>query len=230
MFQSVDKFLVLGLINQSRNRKRQCFRQGVFYSFFCFFMNFVIAFRAFFATLFDQAVAQRVRLALSPEESRLRLEEESSLPTKISAEEATAAFPMVKAPSPQQNAAITLLAALQREARFVDFLQEPLAGFSDAQIGAAARTVHDDCAKVLERFFGLQPVIDLPEESPVEVTAKNASLFQLTGDLNQPLPCRGKLIHPGWKATKTDLPTWTGQSETALVIAPSEVTLLAKNS
>jgi len=187
-------------------------------------VNFAIAFRAFFAALFDRAVAQRVQLVLSPAESHLALEEDS-LPTKISIDETTAFFPTVKAqPLPlQQNAAITLLAALQREARFIDFLQESLAGFSDAQIGAAARTVHDDCAKVLERFFDLQPIIDQPEESPVEITAENASLFQMTGNLNQPLPFQGKLIHPGWKATKTDLPTWSGQSDTALVVAPSEV-------
>jgi len=184
-------------------------------------VNFSIAFRAFFAALFDQAVARRVRLALSPVEP----EQESSQPTEISVDETTAFFPAAKTQSPpsQQNAAITLLAALQREARFIDFLKEPLAGFSDAQIGAAARTVHDDCAKVLERFFDLQPVVDQPEESPVEITAENASLFQLTGNLNHPLPCRGKLIHPGWKATKIDLPTWSGQGDTALIVAPSEV-------
>ena len=186
-------------------------------------MNFTVAFRAFFAALFDRAVAQRVQLALSPEKSQgdpLALEQESSQPTKISGEKTTAIFPETK---PQQNAAITLLAALQREARFIDFLQEPLAGFSDAQIGAAARTVHDDCAKVIERFFDLQPIIDQPEGSPVEITAENASLFQLTGNINQPLPYQGKLIHPGWKAAKIDLPTWSGQSDTALVVAPSEV-------
>jgi len=177
----------------------------------------------FFAALFDQAVAQRVRLALSPADTSLDLEQEASLPTKISENETLAFSPTVKAPPSQQNAAVTLLAALQREARFIDFLQEPLTGFSDAQIGAAVRTVHDDCAKVLERFFDLQPIIDQPEESPVEITAENASLFQLTGNLNQPFPCRGKLIHPGWKATKTDLPTWAGRSETALVVALSEV-------
>ena len=191
-------------------------------------MNLAIAFRAFFATLFDRTVAQRVRLALSPKEPCLALETEDSLPTKITGEKTTAIFPEAKIqpspkPSLQQNAAITLLAALQREARFIDFIQEPLSGFSDAQIGAAARTVHDDCAKVLQRFFDLQPVIDQPDESPVEITAENASMFQLTGNLNQPFPCQGKLIHPGWKAAKTDLPTWDGQPETALIVTPSEI-------
>ena len=184
-------------------------------------MSLAIAFRAFFGALFDREIARRVRLALSPTEPVLVLEREEDI-----SEEKTAVFvPAVKFPQEalQQSAAITLLSALQREARFIDFIQEPLAGFSDAQIGAAARAVHDDCAKVLERFFELQPVVDQPEESSLEITAKNASLFQLTGNLSQSFPCRGKLIHSGWKATKIDLPTWSGQEETALIVAPSEV-------
>jgi len=191
-------------------------------------MNLAIAFRAFFSTLFDKTVAERVRLALSPAEQNLALTQEKSLPTEHAGEQTTDFFPAAKTETPpqetlQQNAAITLLAALQRDARLIDFIQEPLAGFSDAQIGAAARNVHDDCAKVLQRFFDLQPIVNQPEESFIEITPENASLFQLTGNLNQPLPSQGKLVHSGWKATKTDLPKWSGQSETALIVAPSEV-------
>ncbi len=52
-----------------------------------------------------------------------------------------------------RSEALTLLATLQREARFVDFIMESLEGYSDAQIGAVARDVHRDCGKVLERLF-----------------------------------------------------------------------------
>jgi hypothetical protein len=51
------------------------------------------------------------------------------------------------------------LAALQREARLVDFVQEPIAAYSDAQIGAAVRDVHRGCAEVIERLFSLKPVV-----------------------------------------------------------------------
>jgi hypothetical protein len=51
------------------------------------------------------------------------------------------------APRPRSEA-LTLLATLQREARFVDFIKESLEGYSDAQIGAVARDVHRDCGKV----------------------------------------------------------------------------------
>ena len=40
----------------------------------------------------------------------------------------------------QRDGALALLALLQREGRLVDFLREPLDGYGDADIGAAART------------------------------------------------------------------------------------------
>ena len=64
-----------------------------------------------------------------------------------------------KPPKAARSEAITLLATLQREARFVDFIKEPLDGYSDAQIGAAARDVHRDCGKVLDRLFAIQSLV-----------------------------------------------------------------------
>ena len=59
------------------------------------------------------------------------------------------AAPPAAEPAPRRSDAITLLAALQREARFVDLVQEPLGEYSDDQIGAAARDVLRDCREVL---------------------------------------------------------------------------------
>src|SRR4051794_3435234 len=47
------------------------------------------------------------------------------------------------------DAALQLLALLQREGRFVDFVQQELAAFSDADIGAAARVVHEGCRRAI---------------------------------------------------------------------------------
>ncbi len=192
-------------------------------------MNISIAFRAFFAALFDRATADRVRRALSPD-ALPALDQPQTTPTEISGEKTTESqrprtLPSKTSEPPRQSEAITLLAALQREARFVDFVQESLAEFSDAQIGAAARSVHDDCAKVLQRFFELQPVVEQTEGSPIEITFDDLPLFQLTGNVPQTPPYHGKLVHAGWKAAKAELPVWSGQPETALIIAPSEVEL-----
>ncbi|MGD0654182.1 MAG: DUF2760 domain-containing protein [Thermoguttaceae bacterium] len=125
---------------------------------------------------------------------------------------------------PARSEAITLLAALQREARFVDFIQESLAGYSDAQIGAAVRDVHRDCNAVLQRLFALKPAVPQDEGSEMELPKGfDAGRFRLTGNVAGEPPLRGKLVHPGWEATKCELPTWTGSKDSARVIAPAEV-------
>lgn len=55
-------------------------------------------------------------------------------------------------------AALQLLGLLQRDGRFIDFIQEDVAGFSDAEIGAAARVVHEGCRTVMREHFTLKPV------------------------------------------------------------------------
>ena len=120
-----------------------------------------IAFRAFFAALLDRARAERLQAALASD----------VLPKIDSVEKPPqAAGPAAPLP-PARSEAITLLAALQREARLVDLVKQPLAGFSDEEIGAAARNVLGDCGTVLDRFFGLQPVARQEEGSPCDVPA-----------------------------------------------------------
>lgn len=125
---------------------------------------------------------------------------------------------------PSRSEALTLLAALQREARFVDFIQEPIATYSDAQIGAAVRDVHRECGKVLGRLFDLQRVVAAEEGAAVDVpTGFDAARFRLTGGVSGSPPYRGKLCHHGWEAAKCELPAWTGSEEAARIVAPAEV-------
>jgi hypothetical protein len=127
---------------------------------------------------------------------------------------------------PARSEAITLLAALQREARFVDFIQESLAGYSDAQIGAAARDVHRDCGTVLERMFALRPAVTEEEGKEVDVPAGfDAGRWRLTGNVTGQPPFHGRLVHPGWEATVCELPTWSGSAAAARIVAPAEVEL-----
>ena len=51
------------------------------------------------------------------------------------------------------DAALQLLSLLQQDARFLDFVNEDLSGFSDAEIGAAARVVHEGSQKTLSDLF-----------------------------------------------------------------------------
>jgi hypothetical protein len=124
----------------------------------------------------------------------------------------------------RRSEALTLLAALQREARFVDFIKEAIAGYSDAQIGAAVRHIHKSCGGVLDRFFAVQPLAQEAEGQPIEVPRGfDPAQFRLTGSVSNEPPFRGKISHQGWKATKCELPEWTGSEAASLVVAPVEV-------
>lgn len=126
--------------------------------------------------------------------------------------------------APRRSEALTLLAALQREARFVDFIQEPIAGYSDAQIGAAVRDIHKGCGAVVQRLFAPQPLVQAAEGESIEVPRGfDPAMYRLTGHVASEPPFRGKLCHHGWKATQCELPEWTGSDAAALVIAPAEV-------
>ena len=137
-----------------------------------------LAIKVFFLVLFQGAVARQVAEVLQKRK-------QESLPA---AEKKPAAKPEPKPaakqpPKAARSEAITLLAALQREARFVDFIKEPLDGYSDAQIGAAVRDVHRDCGKVLDRLFAIQSIVDQEEGSPLDVPA---------GLRRRPLPADGQ--------------------------------------
>lgn len=191
-----------------------------------------MAIRIFFAALFYAEVAAEVERILKPAAAEGQTSRQkppvgrASRPTP-SAETADLRPPAKK--SPQQSEAITLLAALQREARFIDFIQEPLGSFSDAQIGAAARDVHRDCGRVLERLFTLRPIVEREEGSEMEVPARvleeEAGRYRLTGNVTGEPPFRGRLRHHGWEATTCELPTWSGTQAAARTVAPVEVEL-----
>ncbi len=185
------------------------------------------AIRAFFATLISGDVARRVeQLLLTQTEPKPAALTERPVPgTRPPAE----ARPAVSAPKPApakaaRSEAVTLLAALQREARFVDFIQEPLDDYSDDQVGAAARDVHRQCRAILERMFGLRPIVGDAEGAAIDVPAGfDAGKYRLTGKVAGQAPYRGQLAHHGWEAAKCDVPSWSGGKDSALVVAPAEV-------
>lgn len=131
--------------------------------------------------------------------------------------------PVLKVATP--DAALQLLGLLQREARFVDFIQEDVAAYSDADIGGAARLVHTGCRKVLQEHFTLAPTRPEAEGSRVVLEAGfDASINRLTGNVVGTAPFRGTLRHPGWKATDVRLPRTT-EGHDPRVIAAAEVEL-----
>ena len=133
--------------------------------------------------------------------------------------------PKVSASQHQRDGALALLALLQREGRLVDFLREPLDGFSDGDIGAAARDVHRGCRKVLEQHLAFEPVMPGEEEAKVSVPKGfDPSEIRLIGEAKGEPPFRGTLRHHGWRVVDARLPALADGVD-RMVIAPAEVEL-----
>ena len=181
-----------------------------------------LAIRVFFLCLFRRAVAEEVAKILGRGAAMPTGAAEVKQPAA-----AKAVAPKTAAPKPPaRNDAVGLLAALQREARFIDFIQEPLSGYSDAQVGAVARDVHRDCAAAVKRMFAIGPAVAELENAEVELPAGfDPGRWRLTGNVAGGPPFRGRLVHPGWEAKTCELPTWSGDPTSARVIAPAEVEL-----
>ena len=172
-------------------------------------MSIGLAFRTFFGVLFSSETAAKVRQALS-----------GDAPTT----EAPPAKEPARPPKATRSEAITLLAALQRDARLVDLVMESLDGFSDAEIGAAARPVLQDTGKALERMFSLQPLTGSEEGTAQEVPANfDPAKIRLVGNVSGEAPYSGTIAHHGWQAQQVELPEWTGKEDALLVVAPTEV-------
>ena len=125
----------------------------------------------------------------------------------------------------QADAALQLLSLFQREARLIDFTQENLSGYSDADIGAAARVVHEGCSKVLREHFTIEPVRSEAEGSRIVLEAGfDAAAVRLTGNVVGQAPFRGALSHRGWRAASVRLPK-LAEAHDAAILAPAEVEL-----
>lgn len=174
-------------------------------------MGLMAASKAFFKLLFNKELSNSFQQLV-----------DGQLQPKIESK------PAKPAPKPEPKSmrsdAISLLSALQREARFIDIVSEPLGDYSDAQIGAAARDVLRDSGKVIERMFALKPLTDAEDGSTLETPEKfDPAEYRLTGNVSGDGPFSGSVAHHGWKATKCDVPQWSGNKQTAMIVAPVEV-------
>lgn len=127
------------------------------------------------------------------------------------------------APEPDTTAALQLLAILQREGRFIDFLQEDVGSFADAEVGAAARVVHEGCARGLKDVLTLEVVRDEAEGARVELApGYDAARTRVTGNVVGEPPLSGTLAHHGWQVSRIQLPELIAGHDPSIV-APAEV-------
>ena len=116
-----------------------------------------------------------------------------------------------------------LFSLMQREGRLMDFLNEDLDGYDDAQIGSAVRSIHAGCRQLVQEYLNPKPVMDQHEGAVVEVPVDfDPGIIKLTGNVVGEPPFNGILRHKGWQVGKMNLPTLSG-SQNAEIIAPAEV-------
>jgi hypothetical protein len=120
---------------------------------------------------------------------------------------------------------LLVLSLLQREGRLLDFLQENVTGFSDADVGVAARMVHSGCKKVLTEYFTVEPALKDAEGATVTLPAGfDAGRIRVTGNVAGQPPYRGTLKHHGWFASAVRLPD-VSENLDPRVLTPAEVEL-----
>lgn len=119
---------------------------------------------------------------------------------------------------------LRVLAVLQRDGRLVDFLQEDIDGYTDAQVGAAVRDIHRGSRKALRDYLTIEPVLPDAEDSVVSVPVNfDPATIRLTGNVAGSPPFRGVLKHHGWRVKSVQLPVVPGARDQTAVLAPAEV-------
>lgn len=172
----------------------------------------VAAFKCFFVLLFKGELPEDVARAFN-------FEHPSTVKSTAPAPMAAPALPQVK----PADGAIQILGILQRDGRLIDFLMEDISGATDDQIGAAVRSLQEQCRAALQRYVRLTPLIDSVEGSYTKVDTNDPGMIKLLGNV----PASGKapggiLRHKGWRAEKVDLPALK-PGPTNAVVAPAEI-------
>ena len=165
-----------------------------------------LAFRCFLNILFGGELSKEVLAALN-------------LAKRAAAPEKPVAAPVARTPS---DGALQMLGILQRDSRLVDFLMEDIASFSDDQVGAAVRELHDQCRDSVARYVTLQPVIDGVEGTFAKAPSSDPNVVKFIGNVPAKPPSGGTLRHKGWRAAKVDLPALAAKQD-ATIVAPAEI-------
>ena len=177
-----------------------------------FFQRLPVAFGSFVSILGNPSFAARVMALRQPASEASAAAAPAPAPEPL---------PTMREPAPE--AALQLMGLLQREARLIDFVQEDLGQYSDADIGGVARVLHESCRRVLREHFSIAPVRPEAEGSRVTLPAGfDAGVVRLTGNVIGQPPFTGTLCHRGWRVTETRLPRLAERHDLT-VLAQAEV-------
>ncbi|MBF0232970.1 MAG: DUF2760 domain-containing protein [Desulfamplus sp.] len=123
----------------------------------------------------------------------------------------------------QRRLFLHFLSVLQREGRILDFFKEDLSLYDDEQIGAAVRSIQEDCKKTVEKYIAPCPVLSKEEGDMVDIMPGfDPNAIKLTGNVYGAPPFKGILRHRGWKAGKKEIPRLSDVLDSS-IITPAEV-------
>jgi hypothetical protein len=120
------------------------------------------------------------------------------------------------------DGAVRLLSLLQQEARLVDFLMEDISPYTDEQVGAAVRDLHENSQKVLNKHLKLAPVIDGVEGAYTNAPASESAVRFVGNVPPGSKPKGGTLRHKGWRVESVTLPKTAAKGEVT-ILAPAEL-------
>lgn len=178
-------------------------------------LSWVCAFRVLFDGQFAARVAA-LREAV-PEPEGLPAPNAPS-PPSAPVNDVPAPAPSVVAQPSASTGALQLLSLLQREGRFIDFIEQDVAAFGDADIGAAARLVHEGCRRALRSHASVVSVRSEAEGSSIVLQSASPDV-KLVGNVAGAAPFRGVLRHRGWRVEQLTLPTLLGAHDPKLLAA-----------
>lgn len=143
--------------------------------------------------------------------ARSKTADDSAEVNKTRPAPAPAPLPVQPPPPPVENQAeseiVAFLALLQEKGRLVDFLMEDVAAYEDAEVGAAARVIHQGCKQVLQEYFKISPISDAQEGTQITLPVGYATdQYRVVGKLAGEPPFTGTLLHKGWKTESVKLP------------------------
>jgi hypothetical protein len=183
-----------------------------------FWERAAIAFRCFFSILFHGDIPNDI--------VQKQVKPAGQVPQAPAAQASDSGPKEMERPASEAfDRAVQMLALLQRDGRLIDFLAENISPYPDAQLGAAVRTIHEACRKVLEHYVKLEPILSSEEGQPVTVQGGfDPAAIKLLGNVSGEPPIRGLLRHKGWHVKEMNLPPLP-QGSSRMVIAPAEVEL-----
>lgn len=171
----------------------------------------LLAFRCFFTILFQGRLSDSAI-------TELGLSRRATPASAAATKAAPPAAPAIKV----SDGALQILGILQRDARLIDFLMEDITAYSDEQVGAAVRELHNQCRDSVTRYVTLQPVIDSVEGTFTQAPSKDPSIVKFIGNVPATPPSGGILRHKGWRAVRVDLPSVSPKQDVG-VLAPAEI-------